>query len=876
MKLKYLLFLVLGVIALSFTVNVNALGTARINPQSGINLRTGPGTNYKVNGTAKYNDTVTILNNKTIKGQGCSGGWYRIKYNNMTRYICSDEASQSTYTVKIKSNGTAVRNGAGTNKSKHTTLSKNTIVTLNGTSKYKGNGCSGGWYKIIINRSWNKYICSNYVTNKNNTNVVTITKSNGAYIKNKTKKSGKNIEKIPFGTSLTLYETGKFSGYQCKSKYYKVFYKGKVRFICSSNTRVGNLSGVITASDGVSIRRKASSTSKKTATIRYGAKVFLASTTKYKGNGCSAGWYKTHLDGAVNYICSSYVSTSKMAVAAKVNTNIKSSNNNSSNNLGTVKSGENIMLASDTRYSGNGCSSGFYKVNYDNRTGYVCSSNTDYISSSSPVKLNATSTSNTTTTTGNKKITKRGNYYTINNWSHRVNEDYAYVRTSSSGSIKDTVYLGTELEVLGTAKSTSNCSSGWYKVKYFTNKTGYICKTYVDAYNSVSKNNSSYCETLKKNGFPASYCPYLSYLHSKHPSWVFKAEKTGVTFDNAVNGEAKKNYTQATKSAYIASSTIAEAGGWRVASTPYVGFMIDPRSYLNEKNIFAFESLSYDKNTQTKSIVRSVLKGSWLDTDAKSEYFMNAARNNNISPVHLAARAKQEGATNKSYAAINGNVSTTWRVASDVYVCAANVNVDTKKKTVKAKYNDTTLRAKNATNSATIKYPNGKAVTITPNDSLSLVNTTKYSSAKGCTSGWYRINVNKSLKGIYNFYNIGSYGSNPVIRGLAAAAGYVDDLDGTPWNSYSKAVNYGAKFIANGYISKGQDTLFYQKFNVGPRNYFNKYTHQYMTNILAPASESLSTYRSYSNMNILNKAYTFKIPVYNSMPTEMSTHPIVK
>ena len=130
------------------------------------------------------------------------------------------------------------------------------------------------------------------------------------------------------------------------------------------------------------------------------------------------------------------------------------------------------------------------------------------------------------------------------------------------------------------------------------------------------------------------------------------------------------------------------------------------------------------------------------------------------------------------------------------------------------------------------------------------------------------------MKGIYNYYNIGAYGDNPTIRGLAAAAGYVDDLDGTPWNTRKKAITYGAKFIADGYINAGQNTLYYQKFNTGPNSDYSPFTHQYMTNIIAPSSESLSTYYSYDDLNIDSKALTFTIPVYNNMPTKTSHPPI--
>ena len=235
--------------------------------------------------------------------------------------------------------------------------------------------------------------------------------------------------------------------------------------------------------------------------------------------------------------------------------------------------------------------------------------------------------------------------------------------------------------------------------------------------------------------------------------------------------------------------------------------MLDPRNYLNEQNIFAFETLSYDSNYHTKSAVRSIVSGTYLDTDTYANYFINAAKKYKVSPVHLASRVKQEGGTNPSYDSVSGKSTSTCTVTS--YVC----------------------------------------------------------------STYTKLSSTRSLKNIYNYYNIGAYGSNPVLRGLQAAAGCVDTNEGTPWDTREKAIVYGASFIANGYITKGQDTMYYQKFNTSPNAYYSKYTHQYMTNILAPAGESLSTYESYSNLKIINKGYVFKIPVYTNMPTNHTTHP---
>jgi len=68
--------------------------------------------------------------------------------------------------------------------------------------------------------------------------------------------------------------------------------------------------------------------------------------------------------------------------------------------------------------------------------------------------------------------------------------------------------------------------------------------------------------------------------------------------------------------------------------------------------------------------------------------------------------------------------------------------------------------------------------------------------------------------------------------------------------------------------------MYYQKFNTSPNSSYNLFTHQYMTNILAPSSESLSTYYSYEDQGLINKALVFKIPVYDSMSSYPTSHPI--
>lgn len=130
---------------------------------------------------------------------------------------------------------------------------------------------------------------------------------------------------------------------------------------------------------------------------------------------------------------------------------------------------------------------------------------------------------------------------------------------------------------------------------------------------------------------------------------------------------------------------------------------------------------------------------------------------------------------------------------------------------------------------------------------------------KAGTSG----SVNGS-SGYYNYYNIGaSSGSDPVANGLKYAA-TTDEKYNLPWNTPYKAIVGGSKWIGTGYIDKGQDTLYYQKFNV-----VNKvWTHQYMTNIMAPSQESKTIYKLYNSLDIMNLSYVFVIPYYKNMPSK--------
>ena len=134
--------------------------------------------------------------------------------------------------------------------------------------------------------------------------------------------------------------------------------------------------------------------------------------------------------------------------------------------------------------------------------------------------------------------------------------------------------------------------------------------------------------------------------------------------------------------------------------------------------------------------------------------------------------------------------------------------------------------------------------------------------------------TNGLYNGMYNFYNIGALsGENPVLNGLYFAV--LDDPDTLrPWDTPNKAIVGGAMWIYYNYISAGQVTSYFKKYDVvydylvsiGRTPEHANYIHQYMQNIAAPSSEATSTYRSYYKSELLDLSYTFYIPVYENMP----------
>ena len=162
--------------------------------------------------------------------------------------------------------------------------------------------------------------------------------------------------------------------------------------------------------------------------------------------------------------------------------------------------------------------------------------------------------------------------------------------------------------------------------------------------------------------FPADYQSALNALHQAHPNWVFKPVYVGDTFDYAV-GQQMAVASRALVSTYYnecfrsmldrdynwqTNTWKAWEPGWAGASEETVRYYMDPRNFLNEDDIFMFESLTYEKY-QEEDVVEAALANTFMaNTNVPGEEYTYAwlfcwiGEKYDINPVALASRVRQE------------------------------------------------------------------------------------------------------------------------------------------------------------------------------------------------------------------------------------------
>ena len=118
---------------------------------------------------------------------------------------------------------------------------------------------------------------------------------------------------------------------------------------------------------------------------------------------------------------------------------------------------------------------------------------------------------------------------------------------------------------------------------------------------------------------------------------------------------------------------------------------------------------------------------------------------------------------------------------------------------------------------------------------------------------------------VFNPFNIRATG-NSSQEILENAAKYAFEQG---WDTLEKGLLGGIEFVKEGYINRGQNTLYLQKFDIVDQD-GSLYTNQYMQNLLAPMSEANNMKDIYEFSNTVDSELNFIIPLYENMPEEVS------
>ena len=273
---------------------------------------------------------------------------------------------------------------------------------------------------------------------------------------------------------------------------------------------------------------------------------------------------------------------------------------------------------------------------------------------------------------------------------------------------------------------------------------------------AVTRNRTSSLDELNNESYP-NIAALINELKQVHPNWTFTILYTGLDWNDVIYNETSalhgRSLVQNSNPAWTCPTCGARAydnGTWYCAAPTTVSYYMDVRNWLTENYIFAFETLSYDEETQTIDGVNKILSNTFMNTEtikyfdtegneqtiekSYAQIIMEAAKEYNVSPYHLASRLKQEQGVEGKSSLISGTYTYTDENGNTVY----------------------------------------------------------------------------DLRGYYNYFNIGASGNQTSVivkNGLTKAKN-------KGWSSPELAIKGGAEFLATDYIKNYQDCLYLEKYQV--------------------------------------------------------------
>ena len=362
----------------------------------------------------------------------------------------------------------------------------------------------------------------------------------------------------------------------------------------------------------------------------------------------------------------------------------------------------------------------------------------------------------------------------------------------------------------GVIHAEKKASNGvlWYQMTV-NGTTGWASSNYVRVTEQVIKEDKDFATYLTAQGFPESYHASLQALHAKYPNWVFQAQHTNLTWTEVINAESAlgKNLVHS-----------GAATSWK-----------------------SMQNGAYDWAKSTWKVFDS---GGWVAASTEViKHFMDPR--NFLDETNIFQFLRQsynvKEYTEEGLAEIKEGLT---KMVKNTFLTGNCDGVP---------YIDVIMQ---------VAAEKGVSPYVLASMMIQEMGTEgKSNSMSGTLPGY---------EGYYNYFNVGAYATDTLTaiqKGLVYAKG--SGSYGRPWNTRYKAIAGGAEYYAEGYVKKGQDTMYLKKFNVQGSNL---YGHQYMTNVQGASSEGKHMAKAYDE-NARQGSLVFKIPVYKNMPATPAIKP---
>lgn len=222
----------------------------------------------------------------------------------------------------------------------------------------------------------------------------------------------------------------------------------------------------------------------------------------------------------------------------------------------------------------------------------------------------------------------------------------------------------------------------WYKLQSvdFPEIIGYVSAKYVqpDEILPEYSPDADFEAYLTAQKFPESYKPMLRQLHTAYPKWVFIADHLEMSWDTAVTEESRVGRSLIERSVpdswksmeygaydYNTKDWIGLDGyTWVAASKGTVAYFLDPRNFLNSRDIFQFFMQTYIPSLQNLAGLKKMVSGTFLANSfpesgyaTYADVIMEAAKQSGVSPYIIASMILTEQGTNGQGNSISGTVT---------------------------------------------------------------------------------------------------------------------------------------------------------------------------------------------------------------------------